>query len=101
MISKPKQQICLDLGYKSLASEMAHPRLHFLELETDGVINHSEEHLVLKCQEADRYSIGDLVYALPFHICPTMALHEEVYVVRNQQVTETWKVAARKRNYPI
>ena len=101
VISKPKQQICLDLGYKSLASEMAHPRLHFLELKTDGVINHSEEHLVLKCQEADRYSIGDLVYALPFHICPTIALHEEVYVVRNQKVTETWKVVARKRSYPI
>ena len=101
VISKPKQQICLDLGYKSLASEMAHPRLHFLELETDGVINHSEEHLVLKCQEADRYSIGDLVYALPFHICPTIALHEEVYVVRNQKVTETWKVVARKRSYPL
>jgi len=69
VISKPKQQLCLDLGYKSLASEMAHPRLHFLELETDGVINHSEEHLVLKCKDADQLSVGDMVYALPSHIC--------------------------------
>ena len=101
VISKPMGQLCLDLGYKSIASEMAHPRVHFLELAVDEVINHSEEHLVLKCNEADHLSTGDVVYALPSHICPSMALHERVYVVRNQQVTETWKVVARKRNYPI
>ena len=101
VISKPMGQLCLDLGYKSIASEMAHPRVHFLELAVDDVINHSEEHLVLKCNEADHLSTGDVVYALPSHICPSMALHEQVYVVRNQQVTETWEVVARKRNYPI
>jgi len=101
VISKPEQQLCLDLGYKSIASEMAHPRIHFLELAVDGVINHSEEHLVLECNEADRFETGDIVYALPSHICPTMALHEQVYVVRKKQVTETWKVVARKRTYPL
>lgn len=101
VISKAMGQVCLDLGYKSIASEMAHPRLHFLELETNEVINHSEEHLVLRSNVGEHLSIGDVVYALPSHICPTMALHEEVYVVRNQQVTETWKLGARKRNYPL
>jgi len=101
VISKPEGQVCLDLGYKSIASEMAHPRLHFLDLETDKVINHSEEHLVLKSSKAEQLSIGDIVYTLPTHICPTMALHEQVYVVRKQQVTETWRVVARKRNYPF
>jgi D-serine deaminase-like pyridoxal phosphate-dependent protein len=101
VISKPKGQVCIDLGYKSIAAEMAHPRLHFLEQEMNEVINHSEEHLVLKSSKTKQLSIGDIVYALPSHICPTMALHEKVYVVRNQQVTETWKVVARKRSYPF
>ena len=101
IISKPLQELCLDLGYKAVAAEMNHPRLHILELETGEVINHSEEHLVLKCSTTDHCSIGDMVYALPTHICPTMALHEEVYVVRNQQVTETWKVVARNRSYHL
>lgn len=99
VISKPGKQICLDLGYKSLASEMPHPRLHFLGLDVDEVTNHSEEHLVLKCRQADQLSVGDLVYALPTHICPTMALHEEVYVIQEGQITTTWKVEARKRIY--
>jgi len=90
VISKPMGQLCLDLGYKSIASEMVHPRVHFLELTTTGVINHSEEHLVLSTENSDHLSIGDVIYALPSHICPTMALHEQVYVVRNQQVSETW-----------
>ncbi len=101
VISKPVEKLCLDLGYKALASEMKHPRLRFLDLEIPEVINHSEEHLVLSSGDADQLSVGDLVYALPVHICPTMALHEQVYVVRNQQITETWKVNARKRSYPI
>lgn len=101
VISKARDQICLDLGYKAIAAEMTHPRLHFLELEWDEVINHSEEHLVLKSAQAEQLSIGDVVYALPTHICPTMALHEQVYVVRKQKLSETWRVVSRKRSYPI
>ena len=101
VISKPGRKICLDLGYKSVASEMPHPRVHFLDLEVDRVYNHSEEHLVVGCKQAEQFSAGDLVYALPTHICPTMALHEEVYVIRERRISGTWKVAARKRSYPL
>ena len=101
IISKHKEQFTLDLGYKAIASEMKHPRLVFLELDTEGVIKHSEEHLVVKCSHEEHSTIGQVVYALPFHICPTMALHEQVYVVRKQQVSETWEVVARKRSYPL
>ena len=99
VISQPAGQLCLDLGYKSIASEMAHPRLHFLNLEHKGVVNHSEEHLVVSTDKAKNLKEGELVYALPTHVCPTMALHEQVYVVREQLVVDVWKVVARKRVY--
>jgi len=99
VISEPAGQLCLDLGYKSLASEMAHPRLQFLNLEHEGVLNHSEEHLVLSKGKTSKASVGDLVYALPTHVCPTMALQEQVYVVREHLVVDVWKVVARKRVY--
>ena len=101
VISKAGQRLCLDLGHKAVASEMNHPRLQFLELEPGSVINHSEEHLVIACPDAEDHAIGELVYALPVHICPTMALHEKVYVVRDREVTGTWDVIARKRKYPL
>ncbi len=99
VISQPAGQLCLDLGYKSIASEMAHPRLHFLNLEHEGVVNHSEEHLVVSTDKAKNLKEGELVYALPTHVCPTMALHEQVYVVREQLVVDIWNVVARKRVY--
>ena len=99
VVSRPGQQLCLDLGHKSIASEMPHPRLQFLNLSHHGVLNHSEEHLVLSQAGEDPASLGDLVYALPTHICPTMALHAQVYVVRDQLVVDVWKVEARNRVY--
>ena len=99
VISKPTENACFDLGYKSVAAEMAHPRLHFLDLEIESVQNHSEEHLVASIEKSQDLSVGDLVYALPAHVCPTIALHEKVYVVQNQRVVDTWEVVARKRTY--
>jgi D-serine deaminase-like pyridoxal phosphate-dependent protein len=97
VVSQQDKQICLDLGYKSIASEMNHPRLRLLNLKYEAVLNHSEEHLVLSTKHASDISVGNLVYALPTHVCPTMALHEQVYVVREQLVVDVWKVVARKR----
>ncbi|GET22462.1 D-TA family PLP-dependent enzyme [Prolixibacter denitrificans] len=99
VISKPHGNVCFDLGYKAFASEMPHPRLQFLDFEPGEVVNHSEEHLVVAPDREEDFEIGELVYALPKHICPTMALHEKVYVVTNHQVTGTWDVTARKRIY--
>jgi D-serine deaminase-like pyridoxal phosphate-dependent protein len=99
VISKPNNYLCIDLGYKSLASEMTHPRLQFLNLEVDEVINHSEEHLVVSAQNEAELSSGDIVYALPYHVCPTIALHEQVYVVIDHKVTDSWEVVARNRIY--
>jgi D-serine deaminase-like pyridoxal phosphate-dependent protein len=101
IISKPQGNLCFDLGYKALASEMEQPRLKFLNIKNGKVINHSEEHLVIASSNSAVLSEGEIVYALPFHICPTVALHDQVYVVNNNKVTDTWKVAARKRTYQI
>jgi D-serine deaminase-like pyridoxal phosphate-dependent protein len=41
--------------------------------------------------------IGDVIYGLPYHICPTTALYNEVVVVENQQIIDYWEVIARNR----
>jgi len=107
VISLPGDMVCLDLGHKSVASEMPHPRLKFLDRGPVVERSHSEEHLVVSPGDLSRFSkdnpvhfrVGDLVYALPRHICPTMALHERVYVVMEGHVSDTWEVAARTRKY--
>ena len=98
VVSKPApNRLCLDLGHKAVASEMPHPRVVFLNLDDATPVMHSEEHLVIETPRADAFAIGDVLYGVPWHICPTVALHSEVIVVRNQRAEERWKVAARNR----
>jgi len=102
VVSKPgPNRLCLDLGHKAVASEMPHPRVYFPEIENFEAETHSEEHLVIKTAQADSWNIGDLVYAIPVHICPTTALHETVQVVEKNEIIGQWKVVARKRHITI
>ena len=101
VVSRPAANIaCLDLGHKSVASEMPHPRIQLLGVDKFETLNHSEEHLVIKSQD-HLPGIGETLYAIPTHICPTVSLHHEVYVVENNEVVGTWEVVARKRKITI
>jgi len=98
VVSKPSpDRLCLDLGHKAVASEMPHPRVEFLNLPGANPIMHSEEHMVVECPDAHRWKVGDVVYAVPRHVCPTVALHEQVNVVEAGEVKERWTVTARSR----
>ena len=102
VISKPTpDRLCLDLGHKAVASEMPQPRVHLFGLEDAVAVTHSEEHLVLQTPRAVDYKVGDVVYGIPYHICPTMALHSEVWAVHDGKADERWPVTARARRLTI
>jgi len=96
VVSKPTTNlICLNLGHKSVAAEMKFPRLKILNFENCKQISHSEEHLVIECVESEKYTIGDICYAIPTHICPTVLKYDRVLTVVNGKITGHWKIAAR------
>ena len=97
VISKPGSNLlCLDLGHKSVASEMELPRVQFLGQQESFVqISQSEEHLVVKCHDGSNYQVGDTCYAVPVHICPTVAKYPYVFSVKNHEITDKWEVQAR------
>jgi D-threonine aldolase len=102
VVSKPGlNRLCLDLGHKAVASESAPPRVKLLDLPEAVAITHSEEHLVVETPLADNFKIGDVLYGVPRHICPTVALHSEVVVVRRGRGDERWRVRARDRALTI
>ena len=80
---------------------MAHPRVQLFGLEDAQAVVHSEEHLVLQTPRAAQYHVGDVVYGLPRHVCPTMALHSEVWAVRDGRAGERWPVTARASRLTI
>ncbi|MEZ4887700.1 MAG: D-TA family PLP-dependent enzyme [Chitinophagales bacterium] len=97
-----ENRVCVDLGHKSIASENPlQNRVRFLNFNVEKFLVHSEEHLVLQSPDAKIAKVGDVLYGIPFHICPTVALHEEAAIVREGKVTEFWKVVARKRKISV
>ncbi len=98
VISKMSEtHICVDLGHKSIAAENPLPRIKFLDIEAVP-ISQSEEHLVLQVADSTQFEVGQVLYGVPIHICPTVALYEHVRVVENNKITETWKVFARDKS---
>jgi D-serine deaminase-like pyridoxal phosphate-dependent protein len=93
--------VCTDLGYKSVAAENPQPRVYFLNAPEAIPAAHSEEHLVLKVPDSARYRPGDVLYGVPWHVCPTVALFDKVRIAENNRVTGVWKVLARDREITI
>ncbi len=105
IISKPmKGRVTTDLGHKSVAAENPiDRRVYFLNLEDYKVISQSEEHLVAEVSDADweKLKVGDVLYGIPYHICPTVALYDEVQVVEDGVVTQQWQVTGRRKKITI
>lgn len=90
--------ICIDLGHKSVAAENPLPRVHFLNAPEAKPAAQSEEHLVLEVADSKAFQIGDVLYGVPVHICPTVALYEKAHIIENGSKTDDWRVVARDRS---
>jgi len=90
---------CLDLGHKAVSAEnpITH-RVRFPELPGAEFISQSEEHLVIRLAEEDRPPIGRALLGVPYHVCPSVALHDEATILHAGTLTgERWPIEARKR----
>jgi len=95
-------RMTLDLGHKACAADpAAGKRLWFPAIPDAREVIHSEEHLVLESSDAAAWTVGDLLLAVPTHICPTSALHQEVVVIRDGAVAERWPITCRDRRLTI
>lgn len=95
-------KVCVDIGHKSIASESAlEKRVYFLNAPLLRPAGHSEEHMILDAGENHGYHVGDVLYALPFHICPTVALHQSAIVIEKGIVAGEWKTISRDRKITI
>ena len=103
VISKPTEGIVtIDLGHKSVGAENPiHQRVKFLNLNDYELLSQSEEHGVLRVKYWNKLKVGDVLYGVPFHICPTINLHDYVSIINNNRKTTEWEISARKRKIEI
>ena len=94
-------RLSLDLGHKAVASEMLHPRVIFPAIPDATAVMHNEEHLVIETALAATFGVGQVIFGIPWHICPTVALHSEVWIARDGAIAEAWPVVGRNRRLSI
>jgi D-threonine aldolase len=99
VISRPTStRVTLDLGYKAVASDPpAGKRCLLLDVPDYQPVLQNEEHFVIETPAAASFQPGDIVFAIPTHICPTVALHKQAHIVENGKVTGTWDIIGRDR----
>ena len=101
VVSTPgTDRVCLDLGHKAIAAENPHPRVLFLNLDAAVAVGHSEEHLVVTTSSV-RPTPGTAIYGVPWHICPTVALHSEAVVIEDGRADARWRITGRERHLTV
>jgi D-threonine aldolase len=96
-------KLCLDLGHKSVAAEgELTRRVYFPDtLKPLIALSQSEENLVVDAGPGHGYRPGDILYGIPSHICPTVALFERALTIENGEFTGEWKNQARDRRITV
>ena len=88
-------QCVIDGGSKTFSSDQTHGSGtfgHFIGHEwTMRKMN--EEHGYVEIDSPAR--VGEKVWVVPSHVCPTVNLHDEIWYGRDGRVEGSWKVAAR------
>src|SRR5215208_1777002 len=104
VVSRPTRDLAvIDGGSKTFATDVG-PGAEPLNLEGYGHIvgypgavldRLTEEHGMLSVEEDCDLEVGDTLQIIPNHICSTVNLHDEVYIVGEGGSVEETRVAAR------
>ncbi len=100
VVSKPSAGlITVDIGSKAIATDAAGPRGTILNLPESKPVGQSEEHWVFRLPSSGTAPrIGDLMYVLPRHICPSVEHYDYAAAVDDDgRVSARWPITARGR----
>ena len=100
VVSRPAaDRALLDAGSKTLAMDpsRSHPGHGYIVGHAAAEITKlSEEHGTVHVPAGmPGFAIGDRVEIIPNHVCPTVNLQDELFVVRNGDLIDRWPIAAR------
>jgi D-serine deaminase-like pyridoxal phosphate-dependent protein len=91
----------IDAGSKALSSDLTRSGVadgygYVVEAPDAPIIKLNEEHGYLDTGRSEhRFKVGEVLTVIPNHVCTCVNLHDEVFLVRNEQFQRTWRVAAR------
>jgi D-serine deaminase-like pyridoxal phosphate-dependent protein len=103
VVSQPRKGIVTcDAGHKAVSADAGLPTCVVVGHSELTPLSPSEEHLPMALQEeAPGPQVGEALYLLPRHVCPTVNNFDCALLVRDGEVTSMEKVSARGREAPL
>src|SRR5262249_622809 len=103
VVSRPTvERITCDAGHKTVSADMGVPTCAVLGRPDLRPLGPSEEHLPLELLEsAVAPTIGDTLYLVPRHVCPTVNNFDYALIVEGGRITGIERVTARGREGPL
>jgi D-serine deaminase-like pyridoxal phosphate-dependent protein len=103
VVSRPHHGIITcDAGHKAVSADAGIPTCVVVGHPELTPLSPSEEHLPLAVTEgADGPRVGDILYLLPRHVCPTVNNFDAAMIVRNGQIESVEEVSARGHEGPL
>jgi D-serine deaminase-like pyridoxal phosphate-dependent protein len=96
LVSRPTERlITCDAGHKSVSADAGVPTCTVMGHADWTPAKPSEEHLPLEVPPTTTASLGQKIYLLPRHVCPTVNNFDEALMVVNGHIDSVERVSAR------
>ena len=103
VVSRPRKDVVTcDAGHKAVSADAGVPTCVVIGHPELTPLSPSEEHLPMAVAEnAVGLEVGEALYLLPRHVCPTVNNFDCALLVRNGQIEAVERVTARGREAPL
>ena len=102
VVSRPSLgRFTCDAGHKTVSADAGAPTCAVIGEPNYLPAKPSEEHLPIDVTEGSAPSIGDPLYLVPGHICPTVNNFDHALIVIRGKIVDVQRVTARGREAPL
>jgi D-serine deaminase-like pyridoxal phosphate-dependent protein len=96
VVSHPKADyLTCDAGHKAVSADAGLPTCELIGRPDLAPLKPSEEHLPIKVNGGVRPEIGEALYLVPRHVCPTVNNFDDALIVEGNRVVAVERVTAR------
>lgn len=102
VVSRPHHGvITCDAGHKTVSADAGVPTCVAVGHPELTPLSPSEEHLPMQSETSPGPAIGDALYLIPRHVCPSVNNFDCALIVRKGQIESVENVSARGRETPV
>jgi D-serine deaminase-like pyridoxal phosphate-dependent protein len=96
VVSHPKADfLTCDAGHKAVSADAGLPTCEVIGRPDLAPLKPSEEHLPIQANGGVRPEIGEALYLVPRHVCPTVNNFDDALIVEGNRVVAVERVTAR------